>query len=128
MGGASEVTDGRDEGKWRVGGSYKGTSSREEDLKVRFWNLWGGSSECRAAVTASGRGSVYRDPPRMEVRLSPLPSLSNTGVSRAYQACIQGCIWDVLGMHSGVLGGYRGCFNTPAPRHPFTPSPTPSPF
>jgi hypothetical protein len=50
MGGASEVTDGRDEGKWRVGGSYKGTSSREEDLKVRFWNLWGGSSECRAGA------------------------------------------------------------------------------
>ena len=46
--------------------TLKGTSSRAEDLKVRFWNLWGGSSACRAVVTASARGSVYRDPTRME--------------------------------------------------------------
>jgi hypothetical protein len=60
------LTDGREDGKWKVQGTYKGTSSRAEDLKVRFWNLWGGSSECRKAVTESPRGSVFRDPARME--------------------------------------------------------------
>ena len=66
------VTDGREDGKWRVQGTYKGTSSRAEDLKVRFWNLWGGSSECRKAVTESPRGSVYRDPARMEAAVTRL--------------------------------------------------------
>ena len=69
---ASPVTDGREDGKWRVGGTYKGTSSRAEDLKVRFWNLWGGSSECRRVVTASPRGSVFRDPGRMEAAVTRL--------------------------------------------------------
>ena len=45
-----------------VGGTLKGTSDRAGDLTVRFWNLWGGSSECRRVVTESPRGSVYRDP------------------------------------------------------------------
>ena len=63
----SSTGDGRtDGGKWTVGGTLKGTSTRADDLKVRFWNLWGGSSECRRAVTESARGSVFRDPARME--------------------------------------------------------------
>lgn len=62
-----ESMDGRTErGKYAVGGTYKGTSTREEDLKVRFWNLWGGSKKCRDVMTKSGRGSVYRDPQRLE--------------------------------------------------------------
>jgi hypothetical protein len=69
---SAALTDGRDDGKWRVQGTYKGTSSRAEDLKVRFWNLWGGSSECRRAVTESPRGSVYRDPERMEAAVCGL--------------------------------------------------------
>jgi hypothetical protein len=60
------LADGREDGKWRVGGTLKGTSDRAGDLTVRFWNLWGGSSECRRVVTESPRGSVYRDPARME--------------------------------------------------------------
>ena len=63
---ARRAGDGRLEGKYRVGGTLKGTSTRAGDLVVRFWNLWGGSSACRAAVTASPRGSIYRDPARME--------------------------------------------------------------
>ena len=66
------VMDGREDGKWRVQGTYKGTSNRDEDLKVRFWNLWGGSSECRKAVTSSSRGSVFRDPARMEAAVTRL--------------------------------------------------------
>ena len=61
--------DGREDGAWRVGGTLKGTSTRADDLCVRFWNLWGGSSECRKVVTASARGSVYRDPARMESKV-----------------------------------------------------------
>ena len=60
------LADGREDGRWRVGGTLKGTSDRAGDLTVRFWNLWGGSSECRRVVTESPRGSVYRDPARME--------------------------------------------------------------
>ena len=60
------LADGREDGGWRVGGTLKGTSDRAGDLTVRFWNLWGGSSECRRVVTESPRGSVYRDPARME--------------------------------------------------------------
>ena len=63
------VADGREDGAWRVGGTLKGTSTRADDLCVRFWNLWGGSSECRKVVTASARGSVYRDPARMESKV-----------------------------------------------------------
>ncbi len=63
---ARRAGDGRLEGKYRVGGTLKGTSTRAGDLVVRFWNLWGGSSACRAAVTSSPRGSIYRDPARME--------------------------------------------------------------
>ena len=44
---ASEVGDGRYDGKFAVQGTLKGTSTRAEDLKVRFWNLWGGSKQCR---------------------------------------------------------------------------------
>ena len=59
--------DGRTErGKYAVAGTYKGTSTRDEDLKVRFWNLWGGSKKCRDVMTKSARGSVYRDPARLE--------------------------------------------------------------
>ena len=57
-------TRGDGSGAW--GGTLKGTSDRAGDLTVRFWNLWGGSSECRRVVTESPRGSVYRDPARME--------------------------------------------------------------
>ena len=67
--GAGAVADGREDGAWRVGGTLKGTSTRADDLCVRFWNLWGGSSECRKVVTASARGSVYRDPARMESKV-----------------------------------------------------------
>jgi hypothetical protein len=64
--------DGREDGAWRVGGTLKGTSTRADDLCVRFWNLWGGSSECRKVVTASARGSVYRDPARVESKVTRL--------------------------------------------------------
>jgi len=66
--------DGRTQGggKWTVGGTLKGTTTRADDLKVRFWNLWGGSSECRRAVTESPRGSVFRDPARMEAAVTRL--------------------------------------------------------
>ena len=63
------VADGREDGAWRVGGTLKCTSTRADDLCVRFWNLWGGSSECRKVVTASARGSVYRDPARIESKV-----------------------------------------------------------
>ena len=33
---------------------------------MRFWNLWGGSKKCRDVMTKSARGSVYRDPARLE--------------------------------------------------------------
>ena len=49
-----------------AGTQAKGTSTRDEDLKVRFWNLWGGSKKCRDVMTKSARGSVYRDPARLE--------------------------------------------------------------
>ena len=67
--GKNALADGREDGAWRVGGTLKGTSTRADDLCVRFWNLWGGSSNCRAVVTASARGSVYRDPARMEANV-----------------------------------------------------------
>ena len=72
--GASSTGDGRTQGggKWTVGGTLKGTTTRADDLKVRFWNLWGGSSECRRAVTQSPRGSVFRDPARMEAAVTRL--------------------------------------------------------
>ena len=66
------AADGREDGAWRVGGTLKGTSTRADDLCVRFWNLWGGSSECRKVVTASARGSVYRDPARVESKVTRL--------------------------------------------------------
>lgn len=70
----SSTGDGRTQGggKWTVGGTLKGTTTRADDLKVRFWNLWGGSSECRRAVTESSRGSVFRDPARMEAAVTRL--------------------------------------------------------
>ena len=55
-----------------MGNGGKGThkdAKSDEDLKVRFLNLWGGSSECRA-VTSSSRGSVFRDPARMEAAVT----------------------------------------------------------
>ena len=66
------AADGREDGAWRVGGTLKGTSTRADDLCVRFWNLWGGSSNCRAVVTKSARGSVYRNPARMESKVTRL--------------------------------------------------------
>lgn len=64
--GSASARDGRMDGKWHVGGTMKGTSTREEDLKVRFWNLWGGSRACRTVMTKSARDSVYRNPERLE--------------------------------------------------------------
>ena len=60
--------------KYKVGGTLKGTSTRAGDLCVRFWNLWGGSSQCRKAVTESPRGSVYRDPSQIESKVLCLDS------------------------------------------------------
>ena len=61
--------DGRTDGKYVVGGTLKGTSTRAGDLCVRFWNLWGGSSACRKVVTESARGSIYRDPSQVESKV-----------------------------------------------------------
>lgn len=63
---SSEVGDGRYDGKFAVQGTLKGTSTRAEDLKVRFWNLWGGSKQCRDVMVKSARDSVYRNPERLE--------------------------------------------------------------
>ena len=67
---SSSSSDGRYSdagGKWAVQGTLKGTSTRAEDLKVRFWNLWGGSKRCREVMTKSDRRSVYRTPERLEL-------------------------------------------------------------
>lgn len=64
--GSASARDGRMDGKWLVAGTLKGTSTREEDLKVRFWNLWGGSKACRTVMTKSARNSAYRNPERLE--------------------------------------------------------------
>ena len=70
--------DGRysDGGKWAVQGTLKGTSTRTEDLKVRFWNLWGGSKRCRDVMTKSDRKSVYRTPERLELAVLRLDEVA----------------------------------------------------
>ena len=52
--------------RFAVGGTYKGVASRDADLCVRFWNLWGGSNRCRSMMSQSARRSVYRDPQSLE--------------------------------------------------------------
>lgn len=65
--GSERGGDGRyASGKYAVGGTLKGTSTREDDLKVRFWNLWGGSKTCREVMVKSARDSVYRNPEGLE--------------------------------------------------------------
>lgn len=76
---SSSSNDGRytDAGaKWSVQGTLKGTSTRAEDLKVRFWNLWGGSKRCREVMTKSDRRSVYRTPERLELAVLRLDAVA----------------------------------------------------
>lgn len=75
---SSSSNDGRytDGSKWSVQGTLKGTSTRAEDLKVRFWNLWGGSKRCREVMTKSDRRSVYRTPERLELAVLRLDAVA----------------------------------------------------
>ena len=44
----------------------------EDRVVVEFWHLWGGGADgCRAYVVGAERGSVYRDPARMESASAP---------------------------------------------------------
>ena len=78
MSSSSSSNDGRysDGAKPAVQGTLKGTSTRAEDLKVRFWNLWGGSKRCREVMTKSDRRSVYRTPERLELAVLRLDDVA----------------------------------------------------
>ena len=61
----------------------------EDRVVVRFWHLWGGGADgCRAYVVGAERGSVYRDPARMESRVRALARVFDERTGLDVPACL----------------------------------------
>mmetsp|Transcript_1889 Transcript_1889/g.6734 ORF Transcript_1889/g.6734 Transcript_1889/m.6734 type:complete len:297 (-) Transcript_1889:190-1080(-) len=52
-----------DDYNYAVGGTYKGTATRAQDVAARFWNLWGGNAECRKVIVGKPMTCAYATNP-----------------------------------------------------------------